>query len=424
LVILTAADAAVLAASTNLSATAEVGLKEAYDSNVYLQDTEPDPANIAAAKAAGFDSVEAKKGSFVTSVLPKVGLDYKPCAAFRLSAAYAPEIAFYHSAGSEDNVAHRGTLNLNGVVKETQWELLNRFTVFDGSDLSPTFASPGDVPAIGGIPLRNRRDAFVFLNAFRVTQPIGKFFLRPTATAYLHDFGTRQFSNPDPTRYVYENYIDRQNINGGLDVGIPLGDQTHFIVGYRYGHQDQFKLLGVDSPYDRTYHRVLVGVEGSPVEWLKLSLLGGPDFSDYSSRAKATYPGFDDDEIVYYIDSSITMALSSRDTVKLSNVRYQQPAFAGFSVYEDITYNLTWKHKFDDHWAANAGFQLYIGDWQSPANREDWIHTVSAGLTYAHNKHLGAELGYSYDWVASQVPDTAGREFTRHLVSLGLKYAF
>jgi long-subunit fatty acid transport protein len=101
-------------------------------------------------------------------------------------------------------------------------------------------------------------------------------------------------------------------------------------------------------------------------------------------------------------------------------------------MYEDITYDLNWKHKFDDHWAGSAGFRLYAGDWQQPVSRNDWIYTPSLGLTYTHDKHLSAEFNYSYDWVENKVavvPGTQtayadGREFTRHMVSLSVKYAF
>ncbi|MCU0785262.1 MAG: transporter, partial [Verrucomicrobia bacterium] len=141
----------------------------------------------------------------------------------------------------------------------------------------------------------------------------------------------------------------------------------------------------------------------------------------------------DRDEIIYWIDATVTLLPTKNDTVVLLNRRYEQPAFTSQSVYEDITYSVTWKHKFDDHWAANAGFQLYIGDWQAPVPREDWIYTPSVGLSYTHDKHLSAELAYSYDWVENQVtpvpgdPRTQfaeGREYTRHLVSLAVKYAF
>jgi long-subunit fatty acid transport protein len=62
-------------------------------------------------------------------------------------------------------------------------------------------------------------------------------------------------------------------------------------------------------------------------------------------------------------------------------------------------------------------------------NRDDWIYTPSAALDYNFNKHLSTELSYSYDWVDSKVPASVeplskSHEFTRHLVSLSVKYAF
>ena len=64
------------------------------------------------------------------------------------------------------------------------------------------------------------------------------------------------------------------------------------------------------------------------------------------------------------------------------------------------------------------------GDWLAPVSREDWIYTVSASVGYTFHRHWNAELGYSYDWVDSRVDNTEGREFTRHLVALGVRYNF
>ena len=201
-----------LAADTNLTWKANVTLKETYDSDVYLQDNTPNPANVAAAQAAGFKPVEANKGSFVTSILPKVGLDYKPCSGFNLSLGYTPEIAFYHSTPSEDYVTHRALFNFGGKLADATWELVNTATYIDGSRQGPTFARPDDIPAIGGIPLRDRRAAFIFRNSFRLTEPVGKWFFRPMAAAYIHDFQTDQhYQTPaEKAMFSYENYVDRQ----------------------------------------------------------------------------------------------------------------------------------------------------------------------------------------------------------------------
>jgi hypothetical protein len=408
------------AAGTNLTYKAEATLKEIYDSDVYLQDNAPNPANVAAAQAAGLKPVEANKGSFVTSILPKVGLDYKPCSAFNLSLGYAPEIVFYHSTPDEDYVTHRFLFNFGGKLGDATWELVNTATYIDGGTEGPTFARPDDIPAIGGIPLRDRRAAFIFRNGFRLTEPVGKWFFRPVATSYIHDFKTEQLYQASKAQFSYENYIDRQDINGGLDVGYDIGKKSYLVAGYRYGRQDQFTLPG------NAYQRILLGFEGSPVSWLKLAVLGGPDIRQWDSTTPA---GFDRTGIRYYWDASATLLPTGNDTVTLKSTRYEQPAFSSFSMYEDTKTDLAWRHKFNDQFAATVGFTLYVGDWEKPVNRDDWIYTPSAGLTYNYNKHLSAEFAYSYDWVDSKIsasvePLTNSHEFTRHLISLAVKYAF
>jgi hypothetical protein len=427
------------AADTNLTWKAEATVKETYDSNVYLQDNAPTPANVTAAQAAGFRPVQANKGSMVTTITPKIGLDYKPNAAFNLSAAYSPEIALYTSAEHEDYATHRGTLNFNGKVGQTSWEWLNAPTYIQGSRQGPTFARPDDVPAIGGIPLRDRRAAFIFRNSFRLTQTAGDWFFRPVASAYIHDFQTDQkfISNIAPgfirtTKYNYENYIDRQDINGGLDVGYDVGKKTFLVVGYRYGRQDQLKAPStstgaiVSSPYGNYYHRILLGVEGSPASWLKLAVLAGPDIRRFDAGTPA---GFNRNNMLVYWDASATVLPDKNDTVTLKSTRYEQPAFSSFSMYQDIKTDLAWRHKFNDQFSAQIGFTLYIGDWQQPVNRDDWIYTPNTTLTYNFNKHLSAEFAWSYDWVDSKVPVTvepltSSHEYTRHLVSLAVKYVF
>jgi hypothetical protein len=426
----------VLAANSNLTWNVDLALKETYDGNVYLQDIAPLPANVAAAEAAGLNAVPAKYSSFITTIIPRFGAGYKPGAAFDVVAGYAPEIALYTSAEEEDYIAHRVTLNFGGKIKDATWELLNAPTFVEGGTIGPTFGRPGDCPAIGGVPLRDRRKQFVLRDSFRTTVPVSKWFVRPVASYYYHDFLTGQRLNPAVTanEYVYENYIDRSDVNGGLDVGYNVGRSTFAVLGYRYGQQNQYtgpnsaNTAFTDSPYDSSYNRVLFGVEGTPVSWLRLAALGGPDFRNWAPNTPA---GFDRDRLVYWADVSVTVLPDKNDVVTLRYRNFEQPAFSSQSVYRDITYGAAWKHKFGDHWAASAGFQLYIGNWLPPVYRDDWIYTPSAGLTYAYNQHLSAELTWSYDMVDNKTPTSDpgatyadGREFSRNLVSLAVKYTF
>jgi len=420
--------------ASNVTVKAEIALKETYDSNVFIQDNDPLPANVVAARAAGFTPVEAKKESFVTSLLPKVSLDYKPCAAFNLAAGYAPEIAWYHAARSEDYTTHRGTLNFSGKIGKASWELANMASYIDGGTTGPVFARPDDIPAVGGIPLRDRRAAFIFKNGFKLTEPVGKWFFRPVASSYVHDFKTDQLyqTSAQKSQFSYENYIDRQDINGGLDVGYEVAKGTSLVMGYRYGRQDQFTLPGAGgtiqySPYGNAYHRILIGLEGSPASWLKLAFLAGPDIRQFDPGTPA---GFDRNKMLYWFDVSASVLASKKDTVTLKSTRYEQPAFSSFSMYEDTKTDLSWRHKFNDQFTGSVGYTLYIGDWQAPARRDDWINTPNVSLTYVPSKHLTCEFAYSYDWVDNRFrnyttePLAESHTFTRHLVSLTLRYAF
>lgn len=409
---------------------AKIDVKESFDSNLFMTDVEPNRTLYPNAEDPFVES-------FITTVTPTVGLDYTPCESFNLSASYAPGMEFYHARSSESHVKHRGNLTFKGKIADAQWELPSNFLFIQGSQESPiydTSAQVGGPPAIGAIPVRNRRRAFVFLNNFKVTQPIGKWFLRPVVYSYVHDFLTHQrfagvlFPDGTPNPYAgYENYEDRWEINGGLDVGYEFVKNTRLVVGYRYGHQDQGKIelsplpTVVNSPYDNDYQRVLFGIEGAPLKWLRLNFLLGPDFRDFGALNN---PAYNTDEIVYYANGSISFLPTDRDTIAFRFKRYMQPAFGGPSMYEDITYDVTYGRRFGDKLSLHAGFLAYAGDWQGPVNREDWIYTPSIRLSYAFTDHLSAEGRYAYDWSVSVVPDKPGREFTRHVGTVGLKYAF
>src|ERR1035437_1827601 len=108
-----------------------------------------------------------------------------------------------------------------------------------------------------------------------------------------------------------------------------------------------------------------------------------------------TPAGFDRNKLLYYWDASVTVLPDKNDTLTLKSTRYEQPAFSSFSMYQDIKTDLSWRHKFNDQFSTQIGFTLYVGDWEKPVNRDDWIYTPNATADYAFNKHLSAELAYS-----------------------------
>ena len=381
-----------------------ITVKEGYDDNLYLQ-SQGDQAGLE---------------SWLTTLVPALAATYQPVPGFKAAFCYAPEIATYHSESSEDNVTHRGAMNLGGTSGDTVWEQLNAITQITGNDLGPTFTGGSVFPALGGIPLRERRDAVVYRNSFKLTQTLGKAFVRPLFTSYVHDFQTQQHTPPGGTA-CYENFIGRSDLSGGLDCGYEVAAKTWLVLGYRFGHQEQGHLLGASSPYSNNYQRLLAGIEGAPAAWLKFSLLAGPDVRDFTDGPPA---GFDADETLLFIDASLSLMPTAQDSLTAAIRYYEQPAYTSQSMYQDSLYEFTYRHKFNDRFSAGAGFKIGGADWQPPVVRDDWVYTPSATLVYTHDQHLSAELAYSYDWADSELPNTNAREFTRNLVSLGLKYSF
>lgn len=391
--------------------TAGVAGRTGYDSNVLLQDF----------------GDQAEREAWVSSLSAQLALTYQPNPLFKMMASYAPEGVFYEGQSDENHVTHRGALNFSGKSGDTAWEWLNGVVRIDGSSLGPRFTlnhgtQAAQIPAAGGVPIRDRRDAAIYKNSFRLTQTFGQAFVRPSVSFYHHNFMTERHLSSEPGFLGYENYVDRQEIGGGLDLGYEAWSGTWLVGGLRAGHQKHYEnQYGRPSPYSNSYFRILGGIEGAPATWLKLNVLAGPDFRDFD---EPTPPGFERDKVYLFIDASATITPTVADAVTLQVKRYMQPSFTSHCLYEDIVYEAGYRHRFDSRFSAGAGFKAYRAEFRPPASRNDWIYTPSLALEYSHGSKFVAELAYSYDWAESGIPHTEGREFSRHLVWLGLKHSF
>ncbi|MCS7090116.1 MAG: hypothetical protein RMN51_04225 [Verrucomicrobiota bacterium] len=408
--------------ATNLTLQASLTLQEIYDDNVYILDTPPEPGFVG---PVGLPVSKPKHDSWVTTITPGLTVNWKPAAAFELAAAYAPELTWYHNAPSENHRVHRATLNLGGRSPDWIWEWRHQWLGIDGDHWGPVTLRPGDCRAVGGIPLRDRRDAVVYRSTWRTTFPVHRSFLRPVASVYIHDFRTEQLPNPQPTRYIYDNFIDRWEVASGLDLGLPVHEGGHFLLGYRYGHQHQGRLRSRPSPYSSDFHRFLIGYEGMPSSWLRVAVLAGPDLRDWDEPPAA----FRQTEILYWVDATLSVQPSARDTVTLRATRFQQPAFTSQSVYEDVLYQASWQHQFNSRFAVTFGMTLYIGDWQAPVAREDWILAPALQARYRLHPHWELEGQYTHDTAVNRAPTqrapyAEGREYNRNRMGVAVRYTF
>lgn len=380
---------------------ASVAVKEAYDSNVYLQS----------------QTTLADQGSYVSSLLPQLGLAWQPNPKFGVSLNYLPEIVYFHSEPSEDYTLHRTTLALGGKLDRTKYEVKTSVVLIDGSSVGPTWTGAGGAPAAGGPAVRDRRDATVYRSSLFVTQDFGKWFVQPSFSFYLHDFQTDHRATPG-----YQNYVDRSEIVGGSDVGTSLNKELSLWAGYRYGIQDQAQLLLFTEEYDSTFHRALLGVEGHLFKWCKIGVTIGPEFRHYGNKVPVTFG--DRSETLLYVDATATITPTKTDTFTLSVKRFEQPGFGGRSTYDDFTCDLNWKHKFDATWTVGLGGRAYNTDFLMPVVRNDWILSANAYVSYNLKANWNAEVSYGYENGLTRTANASGREYERHLIALGIKYIF
>lgn len=384
--------------------SASAGVKETWDDNVFIQD----------------EGNRASRESFITNTSVNLGATRTTKGSWdtTLTLGLTPQYTWYHSESSENHFTIGGLANFAAKTKGWSLDLNNAITHIDGDDHGLIFTGPGGAPAAGGIPIRDRRDADIYRTNYRVTWTQGDWMIRPVITGYVHDFHTRHLATTG-----YQNYVDRNEFVGGVDVGYKVIENTYVILGYRYGEQKQAELLGVPLEYSNTFHRVLVGVEGKPTDWLKVAVLAGPDFRDFGSKTAA---GFDDEQTRWFIDGVVTVTLSPNDEIGFSAKRYTQPGFGGRSVYDDTTYLLTYKRKITQKLTAQVSGQAYNTDFFSPAPvmRDDWIYTINVAAGYKFTENLSGEIGWSHDLAESQVPNTEGREFNRNLAWVSVKWMF
>ncbi|MDI1247480.1 MAG: hypothetical protein PSV13_01230 [Lacunisphaera sp.] len=395
-------------AASDWKTSTSLTLRESYDSNVFLQDQAPNPAVIGAAPA--------RLGSLVTSLAAALGWEKKQSALFGITASYAPEAVRFHSASTEDHFIHRTALSFGGAAGGLSWSLTNSGIWTDGSVDAPIFGGPGGAPAIGGTPVRDRREAFVDRSSFKLSYTTGRWLVRAVAAGYWHDFRTNQ-----TTLTGCSNYIDRNEVTGGVEAGYALAPKTRLIAGFRYGRQNQFRSLGVDSPYDSQVRRFVAGLEGSPRTWLQLNLLAGLDTRTFAAGTPA---GFDRSRARLWVDASATATPTKRDTIQFSLRRSALPSSSSVSLYEDTAGELSWRHQCNDRFSVKASFRICAADWAAPAVRRDRIYSPGLQLQYVCSPRLTAEATYNYDRGESLIAATAGREFHHHLVALGLKQAF
>lgn len=402
--------------------------KEGYDSNVYLSGADQHfmPAHTTTLK---------DRSSWLTTISPKIELNLAPLMGApksleTFSVSYAPDFVIYHDEPTESYNAHRvGTL-VKGRSDAVSFCLENSFVYIDGDKEAPIYPG-GYVSAYATAAPRERREQIQDRTKFFLRLDAGKWFIRPVASLLYYDMMTNLKNETG-----YQNYPDRYDLNGGVDLGYKITPQLAATLGYRYGHQfqEQFSWDKFSAPSD--YQRVLFGIEGKPFPWLKTEIQAGPDFRDYSPNTPTHITPVDDKHPVkFYGEAALTADLTSSDVLAFKFRQFQWVSSVGRIPYQDTVFDLCYRRKISDKLRAEFSAKAMDADYTSAniasCQRDDWEYCLSATLTYAFDARTSVSAGYEADFgrngydnlPAAQLP-ASKREFTRQAVSFGFLVKF
>ena len=416
-----------------------IGIKESYDDNVFLGGATSQNQSWPATVRVPDGSVATLKGqsSFITAVSPKVGLNLAPLLGDQkvvqsLSFAYNPDFVTYHQASSESYNIHRLIGGVKIKADAFSATVDNTLSLIDGGKFGAFY--PGALSSAQATPVvRERRDQDQDRAAITLKYDQEKWFLRPVATLINYDLKTEQINTTG-----YQNFVDRHDINGGADFGYKITPKVAATIGYRYGNQYQQALLfdahRISASSD--YQRVLLGVEGKPLDWLELKVQGGPDFRSYKTNA----PVNDRNMITYYGEASMTATITPSDTVSFKYKQYQWVSSTGRSPYFDSLFDLSYRRKLVDGLFVDIGGKLLESDYTSGLTnlkslggttklQDDALYSISAGLTYAFSPNASVNVAYTANLARNfqslpATTDASGREYDDNQVSVGATFKF
>jgi hypothetical protein len=395
---------------------ASVTVKEGYDSNLFGTSTNPaghpDVANV----SSGYTTLST---SLTLDLLAATGT---PGGEFLtgVKLGYAADYTSYGAVAREDNL--RNTFSLQVTGRSGPWSLSidNPLVYVDGSKEDPfynTFTPPGFSAAL------QRRRQIQERNTSFLRYDAKDWFARAVDSAVYNNLLINEH-DPVGIDKGYLNWVNRDDVNVGADVGYKLTPDFAATLGWRLGSQTQAQPYYSLVSNDSTYNRALFGFEGAPAPWLKVTAVAGPDYRRYSN---ADHLGLTGDRHTWlYTESSLSATLSPMDTITASDKVWHYVAAPGLTSDQETIESLIYKHVLTTEFSASVGVRVFGLHFDAPTVRSDWATTYPLDLTYAFNKGLSLSADYSTTLGRSHFPDSVapGRDWDENLVSLLVKATF
>jgi len=394
---------------------ASVSVKEGSDSNIYgVSDN-----------LAGHPAI-ANVSSWFTTLGVSLAFDLLGGPATRdgalktLTVAYSAAYTSYEAAAREDNV--RNTLAVKAAGGGGPWSFSvdNSLLYVDGSKEDAFFNLYNN---LGYGPTRERRNQIQERDASFLRYDAAAWFARAVGDATYYNLLIDEH-DPIGAYKGYANWVNRDDVNAGLDLGLKLAPDLALVAGWRIGQQTQahytYSLVADDS----TYNRALLGLEGRLLKWLQAQAVAGPDFRRYSNAGHLGLTG--DRHTWLYLQGQLSASLTPDDTLIAEERVWHFVSSAGVSSIQETTESLIYRHALSRRFSASAGLRILGHRYDAPTVRDDWTTSVPVELAYrlAPGLTLGAEYSATSGHSHYPAAVTPGQDFEDNIVSVLLKASF
>lgn len=394
---------------------ASVTVKEGSDSNIYgVSDN-----------LAGHPAI-ANLSSWFTTLGVNFAFDFlagpgtRDGALKTLTVAYSAAYTHYEAAAREDNV--RNTLAVEAAGGRGPWSFSvdNSLLYINGSKEDAFFNFYNN---LGYGPTRERRNQVQERDTSFLEYDAKAWFARAAGNAAYYNLLIDEH-NPIGAYKGYANWVNRDDVNAGLDLGAKLAPDLALLAGWRIGQQTQAHYAYSLVANDSTYNRALLGLEGRLLRWLQVQVDAGPDFRRYSDAGHLGL--FGDRHTWLYLQGQLSASLTPEDTLTAEEKVWHFVSSAGVASIQETSESLIYRHALSRRFSASAGLRVLGHRYDAPTVRDDWTTSVPVELAYCLTP--GLCIGAEYSATSGHSPYPAavspGQNFEDNIVSVSLKASF
>ncbi len=370
----------------------EIGLVQSYDTNVH---------QIGQGRLAD-------RSTWISEAHPEVALRLRPGQAL----SYQAFARRFWNAGSEDHVRQQVGYRGEGELTEALDYRANlSLTRVDGSS-SPLIFDQGR-SAFSTVTARERRNQWQSrILAELTTRLVEDWFVRGRGNL----IGFKLDTDLDPSRPAgFDNYIDRYELRGDLDIGRKSEHWGTWYLGFRHGYQGQGRQGGRETDRSNHFNRAVGGWAVDLGERLNLSGEMGPSWHRYN------YGPGDLRRLFLYADVNASVRMTRADTLRLGFQQRPWVASTGLLSNKVIRASASWVRQLPSDWSASAGAVVRSLQYDG-IQVEDWVYSGEATLRWTAGARTELEFRVEHSLGRDEVLGRPGREFDQTVLSLAVSH--